>query len=94
MGVSGTALPARVPVSFDVEGDRLRASGSSTSDHLWLLPGLVDVHSHPGMEVPGDAYSHPMFRQHMLAHRAAGVLTVRSPGSPDPVVGAKRITSS
>ncbi|WP_231114458.1 amidohydrolase family protein [Lentzea aerocolonigenes] len=63
----------------------MRASGSSTSDGLWLLPGLVDVHSHPGIEAPDDAYSHEVFRQHMLAHRAAGVLTVRSPGSADPV---------
>lgn len=86
MGVSGTALPSRKPVSFVVDGERLRATDSSTSDDLWLLPGLVDVHSHPGMEVPGDAYSHAVFRQHMLAHRSAGVLTVRSPGSPDPVV--------
>jgi imidazolonepropionase-like amidohydrolase len=84
--VSGIALPSRTPVSFDVDGDRLRAARSSTSDDLWLLPGLVDVHSHPGMETPGDAYSHSLFRQHMLAHRAAGVLTVRSPGSLDPLV--------
>jgi hypothetical protein len=44
------------------------------------------VRSHPGMETPGDACSHLVFRQHMLVHRAAGVLTVRSPGSPDSVV--------
>ncbi|GHH47152.1 hypothetical protein [Lentzea cavernae] len=83
--ISGTVLPSREQVSFVVDGDRLRAEPVSTSDSLWLLPGLVDVHSHPGMEKPGDAYSHTMFRDHMLAHRAAGVLTVRSPGSPDPV---------
>ncbi|MGW6930486.1 amidohydrolase family protein [Lentzea sp. NPDC054927] len=87
MGViSGIALPTRAPVSFVVDGQRLRTTSSSTSDSLWLLPGLVDVHSHPGMEAPGDAYSHDVFRQHMLAHRSAGVLTVRSPGSPDPVL--------
>lgn len=83
--ISGTALPSRAPVSFVVDGERLRGSVESTSDGLWLLPGLVDVHSHPGMESPGDEYSHSMFRRHMLAHRSAGVLTVRSPGSPDPV---------
>lgn len=64
----------------------MRASDSSTSDGLWLLPGLIDVHSHAGMETPGDPYDHEVFRRHMLAHRAAGVLTVRSPGSPDPVL--------
>ncbi|PWK83307.1 imidazolonepropionase-like amidohydrolase [Lentzea atacamensis] len=84
--ISGIALPSRTPVSFVVDGERLRASGESTSDDLWLLPGLVDVHSHPGMEAPGDAYDHELFRRHMLAHRAAGVLTVRSPGSPDPLL--------
>ncbi|MEV6237909.1 amidohydrolase family protein [Lentzea sp. NPDC051838] len=85
MRIWGIALPSRTPVSFDVDGDRLRASGSSTSDGLWLLPGLTDVHSHPGTEMPGDEYSHEVFRRHMLTHRAAGVLTVRSPGSADPV---------
>ncbi|NKE60643.1 amidohydrolase family protein [Lentzea sp. PSKA42] len=80
------ALPERSPVSFVVEGERLRTVDSSTSDDVWLLPGLVDVHSHAGMEKPGDAYDHTMFREHMLAHRSAGVLTVRSPGSPDPVL--------
>ena len=83
--ISGTALPSRTPVSFVVDGERLRTTSASTPDSLWLLPGLVDVHSHPGMESPGDEYSHAMFRRHMLAHRSAGVLTVRSPGSPDPV---------
>ena len=83
--ISGTALPSRTPVSFVVDGERLRTTSESTPDSLWLLPGLVDAHSHPGMESPGDEYSHAMFRRHMLAHRSAGVLTVRSPGSPDPV---------
>ncbi|WP_330270713.1 amidohydrolase family protein [Lentzea sp. NBC_00516] len=83
--ISGTALPSRAQVSFVVDGDRLRTTPSSTADSLWLLPGLTDVHSHAGMEKPGDDYSHSMFRRHMLAHRAAGVLTVRSPGSPDPL---------
>ncbi|MFI6098007.1 amidohydrolase family protein [Lentzea sp. NPDC051213] len=86
--IRGIALPQREEVSFVLDGDRLRA-GSSTEDAVidggWLLPGLVDVHSHPGMEKPGDAYDHDVFRRHMLEHRAAGVLVVRSPGSPDPV---------
>ncbi|GGU48611.1 amidohydrolase family protein [Lentzea flava] len=86
MGISGIALPSREPVSFVVDGEFLRTSDSSTSDDLWLLPGLVDVHSHPGIEAPGDPYDHEVFRRHMLAHRSAGVLTVRSPGSADPVL--------
>lgn len=84
--ISGIALPSRSPVSFVVDGERLRAAGKSTSDRHWLLPGLVDVHSHAGMETPGDEYDHDVFRRHMLAHRSVGVLVVRSPGSPDPVL--------
>lgn len=92
MGVAirGIALPQREEVSFAIDGERLRevprppSSSDLVIDGGWLLPGLVDAHSHPGMEKPGEAYDHSMFRRHMLAHRAAGVLTVRSPGSPDP----------
>jgi imidazolonepropionase-like amidohydrolase len=88
--ITGIALPQRSPVSFVVDGERLRTSSAESTEDVvidggWLLPGLVDVHSHPGMEKPGDAYDHSVFRRHMLAHRSAGVLAVRSPGSPDPV---------
>ncbi|WP_394613532.1 amidohydrolase family protein [Lentzea sp. JNUCC 0626] len=83
--ISGTVLPSREQVSFVVSGDRLHTEPSTQDPGLWLLPGLVDVHSHAGMEQPGDTYSHTQFRRHMLDHLAAGVLTVRSPGSPDPI---------
>ncbi|MFS8102262.1 amidohydrolase [Lentzea alba] len=88
--IRGIALPQREEVSFVVDGERLRASSSaSTVDDVvegWLLPGLADVHSHPGTEKPGEAYDHEVFRRHMIAHREAGVLTVRSPGSADQVL--------
>ncbi|WP_253772208.1 amidohydrolase family protein [Goodfellowiella coeruleoviolacea] len=70
-----------------VEGDRLRldarADGEIVADGVWLLPGLVDVHTHPGFETPGDPFDLALFRRQLLQHRDAGVLLVRTPGSAE-----------
>jgi imidazolonepropionase-like amidohydrolase len=83
----GIVLPEREEMVVRVEGDLVRTSlptdGDVVSDELWLLPGLVDVHSHPGMEKPKDPFDLELFRKQMLQHRDAGVLLVRSPGSAD-----------
>jgi imidazolonepropionase-like amidohydrolase len=50
-------------------------------DGGWVLPGLVDVHTHPGTERPGDVFDDAVLRGHLLDHRDAGVLLVRAPGS-------------
>ncbi|RJQ81869.1 amidohydrolase family protein [Amycolatopsis panacis] len=82
-GVRGTTLPDRVVRTFAVDGDRLREGGCDEliSDGGWLLPGLVDMHTHPGSTGPDDPFSEEQLRRHLEAHRDAGVLLVRVPGS-------------
>jgi imidazolonepropionase-like amidohydrolase len=64
------------------------AAAESIVDGGWLVPGLVDVHTHPGTESPGDRFEPTRFRAHARAHADAGVLALRCPGlaarlSPD-----------
>jgi imidazolonepropionase-like amidohydrolase len=50
-------------------------------DGGWIVPGLVDVHTHPGTEKPTDSFDEEVFRRHLREHRDAGVLLVRTPGT-------------
>ena len=50
-------------------------------DGGWLLPGLVDVHTHPGTEGLEERFSDGTLRGHLSDHRDAGVLLVRTPGT-------------
>jgi imidazolonepropionase-like amidohydrolase len=56
-------------------------------DGGWLLPGLVDVHTHPGAEQPGDPFDDAVLHKHLTDHRDAGVLLVRTPGSAARIPG-------
>ena len=47
----------------------------------WVLPGLVDVHCHIGLDA-GGAVDHETATKQALADRDAGVLLVRDAGSP------------
>ncbi|MET8784240.1 amidohydrolase family protein [Streptomyces sp. NPDC004589] len=83
--VRGIVLPEREERSFWIDGDRLRTEPVPDADLVieggWLLPGLVDVHTHPGTEVHDVPFSDEMLRRHLTDHRDAGVLLVRTPGS-------------
>ncbi|MEC3982496.1 amidohydrolase family protein [Amycolatopsis sp. H20-H5] len=83
--VRGITLPDRVEQTFVVDGDQLRvdpASGAELlSDGGWLLPGLVDTHTHPGTEATTDTFDEDRLRRHLRQHRDAGVLLVRVPGA-------------
>jgi imidazolonepropionase-like amidohydrolase len=46
----------------------------------WLLPGLVDAHTHPGAEAPGKALEEAVLRADLREHVAAGVTMIRAPG--------------
>ncbi|WP_404963106.1 amidohydrolase family protein [Streptomyces sp. 147326] len=96
MRIRGVALPERVERTFWVDGDRLRTeppAGAASKrvetvvDGGWLLPGLVDVHTHPGAESPDDRFDEALLRKHLTAHRDAGVLLVRTPGTADRMPG-------
>jgi imidazolonepropionase-like amidohydrolase len=84
-GVRGITLPDRVEQTFVVDGDRLRVDPASDaeliSDGGWLLPGLADMHTHPGTDGPDDTFDEGKLRRHLEQHRDAGVLLVRMPGA-------------
>jgi imidazolonepropionase-like amidohydrolase len=46
----------------------------------WLLPGLVDAHTHPGAESPGEPLDETLLREDLRRHLAAGVTLIRAPG--------------
>jgi imidazolonepropionase-like amidohydrolase len=83
--VRGVALPSGEAVEFWIDGDRLTREpvGNATTvvDGGWLLPGLVDAHTHPGAEEPGDPLDPELLRRHGREHVSAGVTLIRVPGS-------------
>ena len=89
--VRGTVLPEREERSLWIDGGVLReepvAGAGTVADGGWLLPGLVDVHTHPGAERPGDPFDESVLRRHLADHAAAGVLLIRAPGSAARIPG-------
>ncbi|MGW1885138.1 amidohydrolase family protein [Streptomyces sp. NPDC001970] len=85
--VRGVVLPEREERTFRIDGDRLRtgpapgADAEFVVDGGFLLPGLVDVHTHPGTESADVPFDESVLRNHLLEHRDAGVLLVRTPGT-------------
>jgi imidazolonepropionase-like amidohydrolase len=83
--VRGIVLPQREERTFWIDGGVLRlgsvAHAERVVDRGWLLPGLVDVHTHPGVEKPDEKFDEELLRRHLIDHRDAGVLTVRTPGT-------------
>ncbi|GAA5178809.1 amidohydrolase family protein [Rugosimonospora acidiphila] len=77
-------LPEREPRSFWIDGEVLRTEPVGATEAVidggWLLPGLVDVHTHPGSEDPDDPFDDAKLRQHLLDHRDSGTLAIRAPG--------------
>ncbi|WP_240799294.1 amidohydrolase family protein [Streptomyces sp. A0958] len=89
--IRGVVPPEREERSFSVEGEVLREgeppggfagrNAETVVDGGWLLPGLVDVHTHPGATEPGTPFDEKPLREQLRAHRDAGVLAVRTPGT-------------
>ena len=46
----------------------------------WLVPGLVDAHTHPGAAAPGHALDEQLLRKDLRKHVASGMTMIRSPG--------------
>jgi hypothetical protein len=83
IGVRGYGLPSGEPVELYADGDRWTTSptpGSEIVAEGWVLPGLVDVHTHPGAEMPNDPLSESMLRSDLQRHLDVGVTAIRAPG--------------
>ncbi|MEO3819301.1 amidohydrolase family protein [Plantactinospora sp. B24E8] len=81
--VRGRALPDGEPVDLYADGDRWTTDPVPNADLVaegWLIPGLVDAHTHPGASTPGEPLDHDLLRADLRAHAAAGVTMIRSPG--------------
>ncbi|MFF4097033.1 amidohydrolase family protein [Streptomyces sp. NPDC001834] len=89
--IRGVVLPEREERVFRIDGEVLRegppAGGLEGRDKElvvdggWLLPGLVDVHTHPGAPTPDAPFDEELLRRQLAEHRDAGVLAVRTPGT-------------
>jgi imidazolonepropionase-like amidohydrolase len=83
IGVRGYALPDGEPVELYADGDRWTTDPVPAAELVaegWIIPGLVDVHTHPGAERPDLPLSEAVLREDLERHLRAGVTAIRSPG--------------
>ena len=81
--IRGHALPDGELLDLYADGDRWTTEPVAGADLVaegWLLPGLVDAHTHPGAAAPGDPLDDALLRADLAEHLAAGVTLIRSPG--------------
>ncbi|MBL7256243.1 amidohydrolase family protein [Paractinoplanes lichenicola] len=81
--IRGFGLPEAEPIDLYADGDRWTTDpvpGAELVAEGWLLPGLVDAHTHPGAEKLGEPLDDTTLRDDLRAHLAAGVTLIRSPG--------------
>jgi hypothetical protein len=81
--IRGFALPDGGPVDLYADGDRWTTDPVANAELVaegWLLPGLVDCHTHPGAETRGQPLDETVLREDLRQHVAAGVTMIRAPG--------------
>ncbi|MET8133653.1 MULTISPECIES: amidohydrolase family protein [unclassified Streptomyces] len=82
----GTVLPDGVVRDLWTLGDRITfqrpsVPAETVADGGFLLPGLVDVHTHPGTAAgDGTGFDPEVFAEQIAEHRDAGVTALRFPG--------------
>lgn len=80
--IRGRALPHGEHVDLCADGDRWTDDPVPGAEVVegWLLPGLVDAHTHPGTTDANQPLDEDLLREHLRQHVDAGVTAIRSPG--------------
>jgi imidazolonepropionase-like amidohydrolase len=81
--IRGFALPGGDAADLYADGDRWTTDPVPSAELVaegWLLPGLVDAHTHPGADAPGKPLDEALLREDLRQHVAAGVTMIRAPG--------------
>ncbi|GAA2571196.1 amidohydrolase family protein [Winogradskya consettensis] len=78
----GPALPDGEIVDIYADGDRWTTDPVPGAELIegWLLPGLVDAHTHPGAAQLGDPLDDEVLRDDLHRHVDSGVTLIRAPG--------------
>jgi imidazolonepropionase-like amidohydrolase len=92
--ITGTLLPSGERVEFWLVGDRVTftrpgAEAGTVVDGLFLTPGLVDVHTHPGHD-DAAVFTDDRFAKECADHVAAGTTALRVPGHNGPIPPRRR----